>query len=135
MTDLNLFNEFIGNFANWTGALGALFAFFAWLSVLWGQRQEKKEAVRLAEKIELRLEIGEGGEGIVLPVPIRRREVSRAELLGRLGMLPMAEAGKRFSLRHLSTAAFLESLDAIQDGSETVLKIPASQAEIDQFDL
>lgn len=70
-----------------------------------------------------------------LPLHLRREDLSRAEVLGRIGMLPMREPGKRFSLKFLATGAFLIELEMLKGGEGDVLSIPALEEEIDQFDL
>lgn len=68
------------------------------------------------------------------PLHLLRRDVARAEVLGRLGMMPMAEAGKRFSLSALSSAAFLENLNEVTEGKTSTVMLEVTQAELDQFD-
>jgi len=59
-----------------------------------------------------------------------RAEITRAEILGRLGMILMKLRGCRFS------PEFLRRLNEIIQGSEdTVLTIPCTQQEFEQFDL
>ena len=75
---------------------------------------------------------GEGRE-LALPLELTRGEVSRAEILGRLGMLPMATPGARFALRHLSRPEFLRDLRKVAEGEHSVLVIPCSPEEFEQF--
>lgn len=75
------------------------------------------------------------GARVQLPLELVRRDLTRAELLGRIGMLPMREAGKRFSLRSLGSPATMRAINAISGGEGTELILPATEAEVEQFDL
>lgn len=99
----------------------------AWLE----QRRERRLA---SETVTVSLAIGEEGQ-VVLPLEIVRRDLSRAELLGRIGMLPMRQAGARFALRQLGTPAVMRELNRVLAGETSSLVIPASREEVDQFDL
>ena len=79
-----------------------------------------------------------GSERIELPVELRRAEFARAEILGRVGMIPMKEKGKRFTISYFSTTDFLRAINTVAD-SETegggILSIPCNEEEFSQFDL
>lgn len=90
------------------------------------KRQEQKISVILQN----------GRQRIELPVELRRAELTRAEVLGRIGMIPMKAKGQRFSLVHLSTPEFLRQINQIlsSDGDSTLI-IPCNAEEFEQFDL
>jgi hypothetical protein len=113
------------------GVLGGIFALFAWLQ---SRRVSKElEAERQHKEKKVRIVLGYGAEKLELPMEMRRSEFSRAEILGRLGMLP-TDDGKRFSLSYLSTAEFLKSINEINIGeSDDTLLIPCTQDEFRQF--
>jgi hypothetical protein len=93
------------------------------------------EKRKLNQPVRIRLVLQESPEGLSLELPLhmKRKDLSRAELLGRLGMLPMRESGSRFSIRSLASIQFLTVLET---GVKTgVITIPATREEIDQFDL
>ncbi len=100
---------------------------------LWAWLALKNRALR--RPVTVRLVLSESDQGIRLELPLHLRagELSRAELLGRLGMLPMREQGKRFSIRSLSGLDFLVKLD--QAGKTGLIEIPCTRLEIEQFDL
>ena len=51
-------------------------------------------------------------------------------------MIPMQQAGHRFSLSFLNDPRFLEGIDKIiENGSEDVLIIPCDNTEFNQFKL
>ena len=80
--------------------------------------------------------INHGVQNLELPVELRRSEFSRAEILGRIGMIPMKEKGKRFSLAYLNTPAFLRQINQILDGEkDATLTIPCDEIEFTQFEL
>jgi hypothetical protein len=70
-----------------------------------------------------------------LPIELRRAELTRAEILGRIGMIPMKEKGKRFSLEYLNTSKFLRRINEIIEGhGDSDLVIPCTEEELNQFD-
>ncbi len=84
--------------------------------------------------VTLCLQGDEGGREETLPLEMRRRDVTRPEILGRLGMLPMRQKG-RFAIRSLSRPEFIRSLNRVADGKTSVLVIPVTEEELEQFDL
>lgn len=134
--------DYLGVASNVIGIASALFALMAWLQARRTQRELAAERQRLNERIEVAL-ILDGGNGrrLVparrpLPVALRRAELTRAELLGRLGMLPMREAGRRFSLDYLATPSFLDDLARAQTARGAAeIVIPCSESEFAQFAL
>jgi hypothetical protein len=118
---------FIEVFANMAGAIGALVSTFLFCKIYLDRRaQSAPVGVFL---------LSEEGEEVELPLFLTRRDLSRAELLGRLGMLPMRAKGTRFALKALSGGQFLQDLNKVAAGQSDRLHIPASREEIDQFDL
>ncbi|HYC34501.1 MAG TPA: hypothetical protein VEC13_02100 [Candidatus Paceibacterota bacterium] len=122
------FMEFVGGLADVCGAVGGVAAIALWVAA----RRTRQLAQELV-KISLRIE-GEGRE-IALPLEIIRRDVSRAELLGRIGMLPMRKPGARFALRELGTPAVMRAINAVSRAETNALVIPATREEVEQFDL
>jgi hypothetical protein len=91
------------------------------------KRQEQRISVILQNGARQRLE---------LPVELRRAELTRAEILGRIGMIPMKAKGQRFSLEYLNTPEFLRQINQIlASDSNSVLTIPCNESEYAQFDL
>ena len=119
---MNLSAESFGLLADAIGIIGAIFAFLAWLKLqLEESRRNKKITVKLQAPDEV----------IELPVDIRRAELTRSEILGRIGML---NSGKRFNLRYLNDPEFFRRLNEIIEGSgETVLTIVCTKDELQQF--
>jgi len=71
-----------------------------------------------------------------------REELSRAEILGRLGMIPIYANKKinlnqpRYSIDHVNTEDFLVKIDEIRTGEgDSILEIECSEKEFAQFDL
>lgn len=123
------------NFSGSTASiLGAIFALMAWIKAHNVQKQLQQEKERQSKNVVVTLSYGL--KKIELPVELRRAELTRAEILGRLGMLPMKEKGKRFSIGYLSTPEFLQQLNQIVEGfGNGVLSISCTEQEFDQFDL
>jgi len=65
---------------------------------------------------------------------MRREELTRGEVLGWIGMLPMKEKGVRFSIPWLSNDEFLKTMNEIQAASgDALFVIPCSRDDLDQF--
>lgn len=121
----------IGSIADILGILGAIAAFLAWIQSRKVSKELDKERQRKDKKI--RVVLCHDDATLELPMEMRRAEFTRAELLGRLGMLP-TENGKRFSLGYLNTAEFLNRLNEINMGNENdILLIPCTVEEFKQF--
>lgn len=126
--------EWFNAFGTLVGLLAAFFSFMAWLKARRVQRDLQNEKARQSKKITVTLQ--HGGNKIELPVELRRAELTRAEVLGRLGMIPMKTKGSRFALTYLNTPEFLKQINQIMDGNgDEVLTIPCTQEEFEQFDL
>lgn len=107
---------------------GAVFAALIWVN--------QRRALRAAsESVSVLLTLVEGAQEVLLPLEIVRRDVSRAELLGRIGMLPMRSKGARFSLRALSTPAFMREVNKVVAGRSATLRVPCTREELEQFEL
>lgn len=97
--------------------------------------RNEEEQKRQEQRIKVILNIA-GKKKLELPVELRRAEFSRAEILGRIGMIPMKEKGKRFSLSYTNTTGFLQQINQILAGKEdAILTIPCDESEMTQFDL
>ncbi len=120
-----------------TSALAFLTAFFSFKSWMKGReirKEQQHEKERMSRRVTVKLQYG--AQEIELPVEMRRAEFTRAELLGRLGMIPLKNKGGRFSLGYLNKPDFLRRLNEIQtaDG-DTLLVIPCNEEEFAQFDV
>lgn len=123
----------LGLSADIIGIAGAVFAFFAWRRTKRLSEKLEKEKQRLSRKVTVVLNHGQ--EKIELPVQLRRAELTRAEILGWLGMLPLKNKGGRFSLDYLSTPGFFHQINQIAEGTgDSVLTISCTKEEFDQFE-
>ncbi|MEW6717606.1 MAG: hypothetical protein AB1345_08895 [Chloroflexota bacterium] len=128
--------EWLSTIADTIGILSAIFALFAWLNTIRIRKEQEQEQARLNEKIKLRLQTESGNAYIELPGEMRREEVTRAEILGWIGMLPMREEEKkkRYEIQYINTAAFLNQINQIQTGQDgTTLVILCTLEELNQF--
>lgn len=125
---INTFFEVLGRVDNVAGVFAAIVSAAIWLRMR-NAEQKLQEDVRVLLRLQ-----GEGRE-IDLPLALKRRDLGRAELLGRLGMLPMRQKGARFALRALATPAFMRALNDVVEGKTSTLVVPCTAEEIDQFDL
>ena len=139
LTDIvTLFNGTLhfGFFADVLSVIGAFYAFFAWLQAKANNRQITREQERMNSRIKVILTEIVSKRQIVLPVHLRRLELTRAELLGRIGMIPRKNKSEFFVLSYLNSSSFFQELNRIQASSqEENLLIPCSSSEIDQFDV
>jgi len=122
-----IFN-YIGQISNITGAVSGIAALLGVLRLL-------KAQARLDDRIAVVLKLEAEERSVALPLVMLRRDVSRAELLGRIGMLPMRQKGTRFSIRSMSTSAFMWAVNSVVEGTTDTLVIPVTSEELDQFEL
>lgn len=120
--------NFIGNISNVAGAIGGVVAAIGVVKMLAASKRQ-------AEVVEVILCHHHDGEKVILPLEMLRRDISRAELLGRIGMLPMRQKGARFSIRALSSREFFAGINKVVDGKTSELIIPVSREELEQFEL
>lgn len=126
--------QWLGLAADIIGVFGGIFALFAWLQARRLQKDVEHEKRRLNQKIAIVLQ--NGADYYTLKGDTRRAEITRAEVLGRLGTLPMKNKGDRYSLVYLSTAEFIQRIQKIQEGEGTdALVIPCKDDEFEKFDL
>lgn len=113
----------------------AVFAFKGWIASRQLLREVERERERLRQPV--RVVLTTGTQEYQLTGYLQRGELSRSELLGWIGMIPMREKGRRFALAFLSTAEFFEALAHVQqrDESESTLSILCSADEFAQFEL
>lgn len=128
------FTSLLSLIADVIGILGAIFALLAWLQARALKQTADEEKKRQNKKVQVVLQ--HGGKRIELPVQLRRIELTRSEILGRIGMLPLKRKGERFSLDYLSTPQFLQQINQVSEGQqESVLTISCTEEEFNQFDL
>lgn len=127
-------DEWIGIVADIIGVFGAGFALFAWRKAYQIRQDLEQEKSRQARKVTVVLQYG--ADKVELPVELRRAELTRAEILGRIGMIPMKTKGQRFSLSYLNTPEFLRQLNqTIVGDGDVILTIPCERHELEQFDV
>jgi hypothetical protein len=137
MTSLfNSFFDWISSFADIIGLVTAFFAFGGWLVSLQESRREKAEEKRLNEKVAIHVRAKDGSMEMILPIKLRRDDVTRAEVMGLLGMIPMRNPGSRFSINYPNTFDFDQQMDRIHaEKGDSILVISLEPGELDQFDL
>lgn len=121
--------EWLGFTADIIGIFGALFALLAWLQSRRIKQQLEQEQRRQNRKVTIVLQ--HGGESLELPVELRRAEMTRGEILGRIGMI---RSGQRFELSYLNNPDFLRQINQIIEGTgDALLTIPCTKEELEQF--
>ncbi len=120
-----------GFFADVLSVVGAFLSAFAWL-----QGKANGKQIRLNSEIKVILWNELTQRELVLPIHLRRIDVSRPELLGRIGMIPRKNKSEFFVLSYLNSPSFFQELNRIQESDkEGNLVIPCSLDEMDQFDV
>jgi hypothetical protein len=107
--------------------LGTAYSAFRW----WRHQSRERQ---LQEPVIVRLVAEEDGRHLLeLPHRPARRTVTRAEVLGLLGMIPSRQ--QRFDWKWLLDARFMQHIEEIHRGDRDVLEIPLTAAEFRQLDL
>lgn len=123
--------EILSFIADVIGILAALFAGWQAYRIRAERNQEKK---RQDKKVGVILK--GSTHHIRLPFDLRRGETTRAEILGRIGMIPMKQKGRRFEIQNTNTEEFLLHMYHIIDGyDDAEFIITCTPEEFDQFDL
>jgi hypothetical protein len=124
------FGKFYAEFDKIGGIFSVLSALFSLIVLIQSVQANARE------KKEIKIVLSNGGRRFELPGKLLCRELTRMEVLGRIGMLPMKDKGKRFSIDHLSKLDFLEALNKIiSSGQNETLIIPCIDDEFNQFSL
>ena len=132
--------EIVGSIADIIGIIGSIAAVFAWFNSSKTNKMLEIERKRQNQKIKIILENKQDSQILQLPVQLRREEISRAEVLGRIGMIPIKKSlldkgQKRFSIRYLYNPEFLKQIDEIKEnGRKTELRIECDKDEFNQFE-
>lgn len=123
--------EWLSFIADIVGISAALFAGYQAYKL---RQERKREKERQDKKIKVILK--SPTQHINLPFDLRRSETTRAEVLGRIGMIPMKEKGKRFEIQNTNTEEFLLKMYQIIDGKDDAeFIITCVPDELSQFDL
>jgi hypothetical protein len=123
--------EWLSLIADVVGISAALIA--AWQA--YKLRQERKQENKRQDST-ITVSLQSPTHRFDLPVELRRREFNRAEILGRIGMIPLKDTSKRFVLRNTNTREFLKNVNVIIDGQgDSELVISCTHEELEQFDL
>ncbi|WP_017327461.1 hypothetical protein [Synechococcus sp. PCC 7336] len=98
--------------------------------------EQEKEHQKKLQHQKVKVMLCYGDNKFELPLELRRSELTRAEVLGRIGMIPLKGEEKKFSIRFFNTPIFLQQIHEIQEGDrDSTLMIPCNQEEFEQFDL
>jgi hypothetical protein len=126
------YGEGLGNFADALGITGGIMAFYVSFLNLIDERSEKR---RLNKIVSIHLYNVDSQEDYILPFGMRRGDLTRAELLGYIGMIPTPGEEKVFvKLPWLSQPTFFEDLEKVKNGEDDHIVIRCTQSEFDQFD-
>lgn len=117
----------LGDISDILGIVGTGVSVSIWLKI---EREKKFNEQRI--KIQLKTP----KMLIELPGEIERKNLTRSELQGLLGILPMKKEGHRYQLSFLNTADFFVNLKEAQDDkNRTFIEIICAEDELQQFEL
>lgn len=108
-----MFEDVINWLDRFTILVAAIAAVFSWWNWLGNRKQRKPIAIY----------IDRGGRRNKLPIELMRRDCSRAEVNGVLGML---HCGKEYVIEHLRTRDYFDRLQAVRNGKSDELVIEVS---------
>jgi hypothetical protein len=93
--------------------------------------QERKSRERNRQEINVLLSEEGTGKLYKLPLELRRGEISRSEISGRIGSIA---PGNKFTLSHLGTRNFLQDLNTVLENDDCYeLIILCTKEEVHQF--
>ncbi|RMG71803.1 MAG: hypothetical protein D6711_14480 [Chloroflexi bacterium] len=133
---MDWFSNNLDNIANIIQIVTFVTSIFIWIQTTKINRAVRLESSRQNKQVSIRLT--NGNEYYELPVKLRGSEVSRAEILGRIGMIPInpdKKLGDRgFLITYTSGEAFMRRINEILDATQdTILEIPCKNEEYNQF--
>lgn len=105
--------------------LGTTFSASMWLRQILRER-------KMREPVPIRIVV-EDGRRYELPIQPPRRIVTRAEVLGLLGMIPSRQL--RFDWKYFLDAPFLQHVEEVYRGKRDALEISLTAEEFAQLDL
>lgn len=115
------------------GIVGTYFSWNAWSESKKTQQLFEKERARLNEKIKIILTDGKNEH--LLPV-LRRQDVTRSEIQGRLGVVPR-KTELPYKIAYLNDEKFFKQIDEITEGSNSSgksdLTVNCTDEEFAQF--
>jgi hypothetical protein len=98
--------------------------------------QENRNREISQQEINIVLVDKESKERFGLPIELSRGEFTRGEILGRIGMLPMRDAGSRFSIDVLGSQLFFRRINEVLANDQCrELEILCEKGEIEKFKL
>ena len=121
--------DFLDKLAILTGLVA--FAGTAYSAFKWWQHQRRQRELEVPVPVRLVSALG-GSLLYELPFQPPRRTVTRAEVLGLLGMIPSTEPGRRYEWEWLHQPEFMRDLEEIYQGKRQVLEIHLNEAEFAQ---
>lgn len=120
--------DFLDKFGIIIGLITGLVTVAIWIHLLRKESRDNK-------LISISLAVPELDFKATLPGKIRRKNLTRAELQGMLGMLPMKTTGQRYQLDALNDGAFFDDLENAQiDRDIKEIEIVCKPQELAQFD-
>lgn len=124
----------IARITDFIALFGALFAFMAWVNTRIIKIRATRELERQNKSIDIYLLDTHLGEKYKVNSHLRRAELTRAEVMGILGLIPTVNPGRRYHLDYLHSDRFHIQINKALDAKDDYdFIIPCSHREIGQF--
>jgi hypothetical protein len=121
--------------ANLASLAGLVVSIMAWWKIVKVDKDLARERQRLAQGVTVVLKCEELDVRVELPA-ISRGDLTRAELLGLIGMIPLKNPTERFAIAYTSSTKFFSALKtAKQSDGAASLEVSCEQEEIERFNL
>lgn len=131
---LTHFYGLIGIVGTIIGGIGTFFAFLAFKESRATKRAVEEQNIRNNEPITIRLQETEGAKRSHSLAPLRRQSVTRGEIQGRIGVVPLF-SGTAYRIGYLNDKRFFAAIDKIAGESATELIIECTTDEFNQFNI
>ncbi len=109
-------------------AFSMVFSFLVWLKL-------RKQKAFDSQRIQIRVVVPGSDKYIALWSKPERKHLTRAEVLGLIGLIPR-NSKENYKLAYLNARAFFQQLAEVQDNADnSLLLIECTEAELQQFNL
>ncbi len=109
-------------------AISMVFSFVVWLVL-------RKQKAFDSQRIQIRVVVPDTDKYITLWSKPERKHLTRAEVLGLIGLIPR-HSKENYKIVYLNTQTFFQHLAEVQDNAENnLLSIECTEQELQQFNL
>lgn len=120
--------EYFQSTVSFLDTVTIFFAFFAMLAAGKNYLNDRKQLQ------EVQICFNHMGQKLPLDLGIMRKHISRAEVMGILGVI-QKDSRDKYNIDYLSTPEFMENIFRIQKGELDEILIEVSSKELEQFNV